>query len=116
MDWVPVSVDNFVLVHVSTPKGDLSNAHVLRACPSTQAPPSAHSGIWTAVLGTSFGDHVCYDGVSPLEKSDCSHGISAGCFRANEVTIDSTGLQEQSKSAWCLLEQDCTFNEEVLDE
>ncbi len=37
-------------------------------------------------------------------------------FRANDETIESTGLEEQSISTCRLMEQDCTYNEDMLDE
>ena len=67
-----VSAHNQVHVHVSTQKGDLSKAHVSRVWPSTQAPPSVHSEIWTAVLGMMYDDRVCYDDVC-----HCWHSLIA---------------------------------------
>jgi hypothetical protein len=117
MDWLPVSVHNFVLVHVSTPKGDLSKAHVLRVWPSTQAPPSAHSGIWTAALGMRFGDNVCNDCVCHCWHSPIALHFAYACsFRANDETIVSTGLKEQCLSTCCPLGAGLTNNEDLLDE
>jgi hypothetical protein len=42
--------------------------------------------------------------------------MSTGCFRANDETIDSTGLQEQCLSTWCPLGAGLTNNEDLLDE